>query len=112
MADTRQDAGRGQHMKEQEHAQLDKVTDNVEQRELQGADTSKIQQAMSKLAAQQQAAKQEALKIERELASVKVEEDHVRIIKNQFDMHQRQAERALKECKGDLKATIEHLISS
>ena len=99
-------------MKEQEHAQLDKVTDNVEQRELQGADTSKIQQAMSKLAAQQQAAKQEALKIERELASVKVEEDHVRIIKNQFDMHQRQAERALKESKGDLKATIEHLISS
>ena len=104
MADT---AAQGQ---QKEAAQLDSVTDSVVQTELNNADTSKIKVAMANLAAEQQAAKLEALRIEKELSLVKVSEEDIKIIASEFDMTTKRAERALKQCKGDLKATIVHLI--
>lgn len=95
---------------QKEAAQLDSVTDRVSQRELETADTTKIQLAMKNLAAQQLAAKQEAMKIEYELSKVKVSEEDVKIVSQQFDMTRQKAERLLKECKGDLQQCIRHFI--
>lgn len=91
---------------QKEAAQLDSVTDRVTQRELESADTSKIQVAMKNLAAQQLAAKQEAMKIESELSRVKVSDEDVKIVSQEFDMTRQKAERLLKECKGDLQQCI------
>jgi len=95
---------------QKEAAQLDSVTDRVTQRELESADTSKIQVAMKNLAAQQLAAKQEAMKIESELSRVKVSDEDVKIVSQEFDMTRQKAERLLKECKGDLQQCIRDFI--
>lgn len=95
---------------QKEAAQLDSVTDRVTQRELESADTSKIQVAMKNLAAQQLAAKQEAMKIESELSRVKVSDEDVKIVSQEFDMTRQKAERLLKECKGDLQQCIRNFI--
>jgi NACalpha-BTF3-like transcription factor len=95
---------------QKEAAQLDSVTDRVTQRELESADTSKIQVAMKNLAAQQLAAKQEAMKIESELSRVKVSDEDVKIVSQEFDMTRQKAERLLKECKGDLQQCVRDFI--
>jgi len=95
---------------QKEAAQLDSVTDRVSQRELESADTSKIQMAMKNLAAQQIAAKQEAMKIEAELNKVKVSDEDVKIVADQFDITKQRAERMLRECKGDLQQCIRYFI--
>ena len=95
---------------QKEAAQLDSVTYRVTQRELESADTSKIQVAMKNLAAQQLAAKQEAMKIESELSRVKVSDEDVKIVSQEFDMTRQKAERLLKECKGDLQQCVRDFI--
>jgi NACalpha-BTF3-like transcription factor len=84
----------------------------VEQRELKQADTSKVAGAMKTFAAQQLAEKQAQMKKEKELAAVKVSESDIDIIASEFEIQKRQAERALRENKGDLQATIKEMIHS
>lgn len=95
---------------QKEAAQLDSVTDRVTQAELQSADTTKIQMAMKNLAAQQLAAKQEAMQREIELNKVKVSDDDVKLISEEFDLSMKDAERLLKECKGNIQQCVRDYI--
>lgn len=95
---------------QKEAAQLDSVTDTVSQTELCAADTTKIQVAMQNLAAQQLAATQEAKQKEAELNKVKVADEDVKLLSDQFDMPTQKAERLLKECKGDVHECIRDFI--
>lgn len=52
------------------------------------------------------------MKKEKELAAVKVSESDIDIIASEFEIQKRQAERALRENKGDLQATIKEMIHS
>lgn len=97
---------------QKEAAQLDSVTDTVKQTELQSADTSKIQVAMRNLAAQQLAAKQKVMQMESELNKVKVSDEDVEIIADQFEIARQKAERLLKQSKGDLQHCIKDIIQN
>lgn len=46
-----------------------------------------------------------------ELAKVPIKNEDVDFIVNEMELPRNQAERALRENKGDLKATLQHLIS-
>ena len=67
---------------------------------------------MKTFAAQQLAEKQAQMKKEKELAAVRVTESDIDIIASDFEIQQRQAERALRENEGDLQATIKQMIHS
>ena len=73
---------------------------------MKAADTTKIAQAMAKLAAQQQATLEAQRQKERELAAVKVSQEDVELIATEFEVDKKKAERELREAKGDVKAAI------
>lgn len=84
-------------------AALDKVTDMVEEKEL---DTSKTQKAMQALAASRQADLEAQRQRERELAAVKVSKEDIDLIAEEYEIDRKKAELRLRECKGDLKAAL------
>lgn len=78
---------------------------------MQAADTTKIQQAMAALAAQQHAAKEAQRQKDKELAAVKVSANDIDLIAMEFELDKKRAERALRENRGDARATMEALLS-
>ncbi|KAL8105457.1 uncharacterized protein LOC141676572 [Apium graveolens] len=92
---------------QQQSKALDKLTDHVEDRQL---DSTRVQEAMASISASKEA-DLNAMKLrERELAAVKINPAEVDIIANELEMDRKVAERTLREHKGDAVAAIRFLL--
>lgn len=89
-------------------ADLEKVTDFVEEKEISGENLDNAITAIlnkRKLEAEQKA------ELERRLASVKVKKEDVELICQEFEITKAKAERVLKENNGDLRAALTYLVN-
>ncbi|KAL1806751.1 hypothetical protein DCAR_0832591 [Daucus carota subsp. sativus] len=92
---------------QQQSKALDKLTDHVEDRQL---DSTRVQEAMASISASKEA-DLNAMKLrERELAAVKINAAEIDIIANELEMDKKVAERTLREHKGDAVAAIRYLL--
>ncbi|XVF38871.1 hypothetical protein REPUB_Repub20aG0139500 [Reevesia pubescens] len=92
---------------QQQSKAFDKLTDRVEDRQL---DSSRAQSAMASIAASAEA-EQNAMRLrEKELAAVKINAADVDIIANELELDKKVAERTLREHKGDAVAAIRSLL--
>ena len=89
-------------------ADVSKVTDFVEQKEL---DSARAQQAMAKLVQAQKVDSEAELARERELAAVSIEQADVDLIAKEMELDKAAAERALREAGGDVVAALNTLVS-
>eukprot|EP00887_Chlorella_sp_A99_P006470 scaffold3.g6470.t1 len=97
----------------EEAAALDKVTDRVEEKEIKAqVDSSRVREAMAKLAETEKAAQEARRARERELAAVKVQQADVDLICREFELDKRRAETKLRECGGDVKAALTALLEA
>ncbi|KAL2459723.1 DNA-binding enhancer protein-related [Forsythia ovata] len=94
---------------QQQSKALDKLTDRVEDRQL---DSTRVQEAMASISASKEADIQDARMRfgEKELAAVKINAADVDIIANELELDKKVAERTLREHKGDAVATIRSLL--
>ncbi|KAB5544641.1 hypothetical protein DKX38_012753 [Salix brachista] len=83
---------------QQQSKALDKLTDRVEDRQL---DSNRVQEAMASISASSEADANAMRLREKELAAVKI---------NAADLDKKVAERTLRELKGDAVAAIRHLL--
>ena len=89
-------------------ADLEKVTDYAEEKEISASDLNDAMNAISN-----KRKKDDDLKAAREkmLATVKVKKEDVEIIVNEFEISKQKAERVLKEHNADLVAALSSLIN-
>ncbi|KAF5752129.1 huntingtin-interacting protein K [Tripterygium wilfordii] len=92
---------------QQQSKALDKLTDRVEDRQL---DSTRVQEAMASIAASADADWNAMRLREKELAAVKINQADVDIISNELELDRKVAERTLREHKGDAVAAIQHLL--
>ncbi|PKA51561.1 hypothetical protein AXF42_Ash002928 [Apostasia shenzhenica] len=92
---------------QQQSKALDKLTDRVEDRQL---DSTRVQEAMAALASSKEADWNAMIMREKELAAVKINLTDVDIIANELELDKKVAERTLREHKGDAVAAIRHLL--
>ncbi|KAK4425963.1 hypothetical protein Salat_1790300 [Sesamum alatum] len=92
---------------QQQSKALDKLTDRVEDRQL---DSTRVQEAMASISASKEADIQAARLREKELAAVKINAADVDIIVNELELDKKVAERTLREHKGDAVAAIRSLL--
>ncbi|KAL0348577.1 UNVERIFIED_CONTAM: hypothetical protein Sradi_1685100 [Sesamum radiatum] len=92
---------------QQQSKALDKLTDRVEDRQL---DSTRVQEAMASISASKEADIQAARLREKELAAVKINAADVDIIANELELDKKVAERTLREHKGDAVAAIRSLL--
>ncbi|KAL2453863.1 DNA-binding enhancer protein-related [Abeliophyllum distichum] len=92
---------------QQQSKALDKLTDRVEDRQL---DSTRVQEAMASISASKEADIQAARMREKELAAVKINAADVDIIANELELDKKVAERTLREHKGDAVAAIRSLL--
>ncbi|KAK4755617.1 hypothetical protein SAY87_009374 [Trapa incisa] len=92
---------------QQQSKALDKLTDRVEDRQL---DSTRVQEAMASIAGSAVADRNAMRLREKELASVKINAGDVDIIANELEMDKKVAERTLREHKGDAVAAIRSLL--
>ncbi|KAJ1292856.1 hypothetical protein BS78_01G022300 [Paspalum vaginatum] len=92
---------------QQQSKALDKLTDHVEDRQL---DSSRVQSAMAALASSKEADLKARRLREKELAAVKINPTDVEIIANELELDKLTAERTLREHKGDAVAAVRSLL--
>ncbi|KAK4783251.1 hypothetical protein SAY86_007625 [Trapa natans] len=92
---------------QQQSKALDKLTDRVEDRQL---DSTRVQEAMASIASTAEADRNAMRLREKELASVKINAEDVDIIANELELDKKVAERTLREHKGDAVAAIRSLL--
>ncbi|ONK67600.1 uncharacterized protein A4U43_C05F1770 [Asparagus officinalis] len=92
---------------QQQSKALDKLTDRVEDRQL---DSTRVQEAMAALSSSKEADLNAMRMREKELAAVKINPADVDIIANELELDKKVAERTLREHKGDTVAAIRHLL--
>ncbi|XP_020573542.1 huntingtin-interacting protein K [Phalaenopsis equestris] len=92
---------------QQQSKALDKLTDRVEDRQL---DSTRVQEAMAALTSSKEADWNAMRMREKELAAVKINPTDVDIIANELELDKKVAERTLREHKGDAVAAIRHLL--
>ncbi|KAL2459335.1 DNA-binding enhancer protein-related [Forsythia ovata] len=94
---------------QQQSKALDKLTDRVEDRQL---DSTRVQEATASISASKEADIQDARMRfgEKELAAVKINAADVDIIANELELDKKVAERTLREHKGDAVAAIRSLL--
>ncbi|XP_047071332.1 huntingtin-interacting protein K [Lolium rigidum] len=92
---------------QQQSKALDKLTDHVEDRQL---DSSRVQSAMAALASSKEADWNAMRLREKELAAVKINPTDVEIIANELELDKKIAERTLREHKGDAVAAVRSLL--
>lgn len=80
---------------------LDKVTDYVEEREM---DSAKVADSMRAMLGNASAAKKDAA--EKELMNVKIQQADVQLIVEELDLEPKDAERALRKARGDVVAAL------
>ncbi len=90
-------------------ADLEKVTDYAEEKEI---DSGKLTDAMTAISDKRK--KEAETKVEREkaLASVKVKKEDIDVVVNEFEVGRPKAERCLREAGGDLKTALTALVNS
>ncbi|KAG2273460.1 hypothetical protein Bca52824_068015 [Brassica carinata] len=94
---------------QQQSKALDKLTDRVEDRQL---DSNRVQSAMASIAASREAdLNAKRLRLEKELASVKINAADVELIVNELELEKNVVERTLREHKGDAVAAARELLS-
>lgn len=84
---------------------LDKVTDYVEEREM---DTVQVADSMRAMLGKSSVSKKDAA--EKELLNVKVQEADVVLIVDELDLERREAERALRQARGDVVKALCELV--
>lgn len=84
---------------------LDKVTDYVEEREM---DATKVADSMRAVLGNASTTKKSAE--EKELINVKIQESDVQIIVDELDLDQKDAERALRKARGDVVKALCDLV--
>lgn len=89
-------------------ADVSKVTDFVEQKEL---DSAKAADAMASIMQAQKVDREAELAREKELAAVSIEQADVDLIAKEMEMDKAAAERALRENKGDIVQALNTLVS-
>ncbi|XP_062214077.1 uncharacterized protein LOC133915085 [Phragmites australis] len=92
---------------QQQSKALDKLTDHVEDRQL---DSSRVQSAMAALASSKEADWNAMRLREKELAAVKINPTDVEVIANELELDKKIAERTLREHKGDAVAAVRFLL--
>ncbi|NP_001278470.2 uncharacterized protein LOC100281726 [Zea mays] len=92
---------------QQQSKALDKLTDHVEDRQL---DSSRVQSAMAALASSKEADWNAMRLREKELAAVKINPADVEIIASELELDKKIAERTLREHKGDAVAAVRFLL--
>ncbi|XP_057957356.1 uncharacterized protein LOC131150567 [Malania oleifera] len=92
---------------QQQSKALDKLTDRVEDRQL---DSTRVQEAMASIAASADADWNALRMRDKELAAVKINPTDVDIIANELELDKKVAERTLREHKGDAVAAVRHLL--
>ncbi|KAL5217207.1 hypothetical protein ABZP36_017891 [Zizania latifolia] len=92
---------------QQQSKALDKLTDRVEDRQL---DSSRVQSAMAALASSKEADWNAMRLREKELAAVKINPADVEIIANELELDKKITERTLREHKGDAVAAVGFLL--
>ncbi len=90
-------------------ADLEKVTDFAEEKEI---DTGNLNDAMAAIADRRKKHAEAKVEREKQLASVKVKKEDVELIMNEMEISRMQAERCLKEHNADLKAALSALVNS
>ena len=93
-----------------EGGDIEKVTDYVEQSEM---DSDKASQAIAAIV-DEQSIEQKNMELlrEKELAAVKIDSAHVVTIAKEMELDTKDAERALREHRGDLVATLNALVAA
>ncbi|PIA28025.1 hypothetical protein AQUCO_07300006v1 [Aquilegia coerulea] len=92
---------------QQQSKALDKLTDHVEDRQL---NSTRVQEAMASISASSEADLNAMRLREKELSAVKINAIEVDIIANELELDKKVAERTLREHKGDAVAAIRHLL--
>ncbi|KAK1293029.1 hypothetical protein QJS10_CPB17g01019 [Acorus calamus] len=92
---------------QQQSKALDKLTDRVEDRQL---DSTRVQEAMASIAASAEADRNAMRLREKELAAVKINAADVDIIASELELDKKVAERTLREHKGDAVAAVCYLL--
>ncbi|KAG8370527.1 hypothetical protein BUALT_Bualt14G0126100 [Buddleja alternifolia] len=92
---------------QQQSKALDKLTDRVEDRQL---DSTRVQEAMASISASKEADIQAARLREKELAAVKINAADIDVIASELELDKKVAERTLREHKGDAVAAIRSLL--
>ncbi|GAQ79479.1 hypothetical protein KFL_000310290 [Klebsormidium nitens] len=92
---------------QQQSKALNSITDYVEEKEM---DASKVKQAMESINASDAADKQAQRLREKELAAVKVSQSDLDVIVNELELDKKEAERILREHKGDAVAALRSYI--
>jgi NACalpha-BTF3-like transcription factor len=90
-------------------ADLEKVTDYAEEKEISAGDALEAFNAINDKRKQEADLKEQK---EKQLASVKVKKEDVELILNEFEITKLKAERILKENNGDLSAAMKTLINA
>ena len=90
-------------------ADVSKVTDFVEQKEL---DSARAKKAMASIMQAQKVATEAELAHERELAAVTISQPDVDLIAQEMELDKPAAERALREAKGDVTAALNTLVGA
>ena len=90
-------------------ADISRVTDFVEQKEL---DSKKASEAIARMTAEMKVDREAEAQRERELAAVKIEQADVDLIVAEMELDKDIAERKLREHKGDVVATLTTLVES
>ncbi|XP_065830936.1 huntingtin-interacting protein K-like [Oscarella lobularis] len=88
-------------------ADLEKVTDYVEDAEIQGGD---IKQQIALMAERRAKEAEERKRKEKQLAKVPIKKEDVEFIMNELELARHQAERSLREHAGDLHAALVALL--
>ncbi|RNA39275.1 huntingtin-interacting K [Brachionus plicatilis] len=90
-------------------ADLEKVTDFVEEKEISG---DNLDNAITAILDKRKLEAEQKAELERRLASVKVKKEDVELICHEFEITKPKAERILKENSGDLRAALTALVNA
>ncbi|KAK9795573.1 hypothetical protein WJX73_004433 [Symbiochloris irregularis] len=97
-----EDAVKTREAAEQAQA-LDKLTDKVEDKEL---DQGRVQKAMAELAESQQQQREAQRLRQKELAAVKLQKEDIELVAYECEIDKKAAEAQLRQHRGDVKATL------
>jgi len=90
-------------------ADLEKVTDYAEEKEI---DSGKLTDAMTAISDKRKKEAESRIEREKVLASVKVKKEDIDVVVNEFEISRPRAERCLREAGGDLKTALTALVNS
>ncbi|KAG7399117.1 hypothetical protein PHYBOEH_009695 [Phytophthora boehmeriae] len=95
--------------KKDESNAMEKLTDVVEEKQM---DENKMKKAFQALLKQEEADKEAERKREKLLAAVKVQKEDVELIATEMEISTQQADRKLREADGDVVACLKTLIAA